>query len=198
MKTVFFDVDTQLDFLFPAGALTVPGADDIVQSLGELTRFAAANQIPIISTADAHSGDDAEFKIWKPHCVAGTTGQQKAAATLLSRRWILGARAMPVEPMVANIRDAQQIIVEKQMIDCFTNVNLRPLLDILQAERYVVYGVVTELCVQSAAFGLLKLGAEVELVTDAIKSLSTTKEREVLQRFAAEGGRLTSVSAVIG
>jgi nicotinamidase-related amidase len=26
MKTVFVDVDTQIDFLFPAGALYVPGA----------------------------------------------------------------------------------------------------------------------------------------------------------------------------
>ncbi len=89
MKTVFFDVDTQLDFLYPAGALFVPGADGIVKSLAELTRFAASNGIQIVSTADAHTEDDPEFKMWKPHCVAGTTGQQKAAATLLSKPIIL-------------------------------------------------------------------------------------------------------------
>ena len=27
MKTVFFDIDTQIDFVFPAGALYVPGAE---------------------------------------------------------------------------------------------------------------------------------------------------------------------------
>jgi len=26
MKTVYFDIDTQIDFLFPAGSLYVPGA----------------------------------------------------------------------------------------------------------------------------------------------------------------------------
>jgi len=37
MSAVFFDVDTQLDFLYPAGALYVPGAESIV------TRVAALN-----------------------------------------------------------------------------------------------------------------------------------------------------------
>ena len=31
MRTVFFDVDTQIDFMFPSGALYVPGAEQIVR-----------------------------------------------------------------------------------------------------------------------------------------------------------------------
>jgi nicotinamidase/pyrazinamidase len=180
MKTVFFDVDTQLDFLYPAGALYVPGAETIVQSLAELTSFAAANQIQIISTADAHSEDDPEFKTWKPHCVAGTTGQQKTAGTLLNGRVVLA------DPQEAN--DAPQIIVEKQKLDAFTNPNLKPLIELLRADRYVLYGVVTELCVQCAAFGLLKMGQRVELVTDAIKSLNAAEERDFIERFRGQGG----------
>ena len=107
MKTIFFDVDTQLDFVFPAGALYVPGAENIVDNLGKLTRYAAAHSYQIISTADAHTEDDPEFKIWKPHCVAGTVGQHKIAAT---------------------VSTGSQIIIEKQMLDCFTNPTLRPLL----------------------------------------------------------------------
>ena len=30
MKTVFFDIDTQIDFVYPAGALYVPGAEHIL------------------------------------------------------------------------------------------------------------------------------------------------------------------------
>ncbi len=65
----------------------------------------------------------------------------------------------------------QQILLEKQALDCFTNVNLPALLDRLGAERCVVYGVVAEICVKFAAFGLLKTGRRVELVTEAIKEL---------------------------
>lgn len=190
MKTVFFDVDTQLDFLYPAGALAVPGAQAIVKPLNTLTSFAAANKIQIISTTDAHTEDDPEFKTWKPHCVAGTTGQQKTAGSLLAQRLVLSTA------MGAPIPQAPQIIVEKQSLDCFTNPNLRPLIDVLNADRYVVYGVVTEYCVRCAAFGLLQTGAQIELVTDAIKSLNPVDEREVIERLQAQGGRLTTVAAV--
>jgi len=169
MKTVFFDVDTQLDFLYPAGALYVPGAEKIVPALARLTRFAVANQIQIISTADAHAEDDPEFKFWKPHCVVGTVGQQKAAP----------------------VSNAGQIIIEKQNVDCFTNPTLRPLLERLSADRYVVYGVVAEVCVRHAIFGLLDTGARVEVVTDAIKSIDADKEREMLDAFQKSGGYLT-------
>lgn len=170
MKTVFFDVDTQLDFICPAGALAVPGAERIVEALAKLTQFAASKHIQIVSTTDAHSEDDPEFKSWKPHCVTGTTGQQKLAGTLLT-----GA-------------DPSQIIFEKQEIDVFQNPRIRPLLDKLKADRYVVYGVVTEYCVRSAALGLLQTGAQVQLVTDAIKSLKTSDEQQFFEDFRARGG----------
>jgi nicotinamidase/pyrazinamidase len=179
VKTVFFDVDTQLDFICPAGALCVPGAENIVDNLSRLTRFASANHIQVISTVDAHSEDDSEFKIWKPHCVVGTTGQQKLAVTLLTGS------------------DPPQIIFEKQEIDFFTNPRLHPLLDQMSADRYVVYGVVTEYCVQAAAFGLLKMGVRVDVVTDAIKSLDTAQEHEVLKRFKAQGGLMLECDDVL-
>src|SRR5580658_865687 len=68
MKTVFFDIDTQIDFVYPAGALYVPGAEYILPLVGELNRHAPV----LISTMDAHSEDDPEFQIFPPHCVVGT------------------------------------------------------------------------------------------------------------------------------
>ena len=58
MRTVFVDVDTQLDFLYPVGALYVPGAERIVPVLERLNRYAAARGIPVLSTADAHAEND--------------------------------------------------------------------------------------------------------------------------------------------
>ena len=83
MKTVFFDIDSQLDFLYPAGALYVPNAERIVPAIARLNRFAAAHGIPVVSTTDAHAENDPEFSVWPPHCVAGTWGQRKAQATLV-------------------------------------------------------------------------------------------------------------------
>ena len=190
MKTVFFDVDTQIDFLYPAGALYVPGAEKIVAQIATLNRFAGANGIPLVSTMDAHSEDDPEFKTWPPHCVVATASQQKPEATLLAKRV-----AVPNTPGLLNLEGAQQFLLEKQTFDCFSNVNLDALLERFAAERYVVYGVVTEICVKLAAFGLLKTGQRVELVTDAVRSLRDADSSAVTASFVAAGGVLTTVSA---
>ncbi len=183
MKTVFFDIDTQIDFVYPAGALYVPRADRIVPVVAALNRHAPL----LISTMCKHSEDDPEFKLYPPHCVAGTTGQQKPAVTLLEKRAVIPAPH----------RDAQQLILEKQQLDCFSNPHLTPLLAELAADRYVVYGVVTEICVRYAAFGLLKTGKRVEIVTDAVKALDEEIARKMFSGFAAAGGYLTTSAAIL-
>ena len=178
MKTVFFDVDTQIDFLFPAGALYVPGAERILPAVAALNHRAPL----LISTMDAHAEDDAEFAVYPHHCVVGTTGQQKPACTLLEKRAVIPAAADGV----------RQFLVEKQKLDCFTNPNLLPLLDQLSADRYVVYGVVTEICVRHAAFGLLKTGKPVEIVTDAVCALNEDQAQKMFAEFSAAGGKLST------
>ena len=57
----------------------------------------------------------------------------------------------------------------------------------------MVYGVVTEICVKLAAFGLLKTGQRVELVTDAVRSLNDAASAAMTAEFLAAGGALTTV-----
>lgn len=187
MKTVFFDVDTQFDFLLPTGALYVPGAERVIEKVASLNRYAMEHSIPVISTMDAHAEDDPEFKQWPHHCVAGTLGQRKPSQTLLEKRVV-------VQNAPGHETIAAQMLIEKQTFDCFTNVNLRAILTELKAERYVVYGVVTEICVRLAAFGLLKLGKKVEVVSDAVRGLSDEANAKMLAEFTAAGGAVTSVA----
>ncbi len=183
MKTVFFDIDTQIDFMYPAGGLYVPGAERILSVVGELNRRAPL----VISTTCAHSENDPEFKIYPHHCVVGTLGQQKPAITLREKRSLI-----PAAP-----EGVQQLILEKQELDCFSNPHLAPLLAQLNADRCVVYGVVTEICVRLAAFGLLKTGRRVELVTDAVKALDDSAATKMFSQFTAAGGHLTLSRAIL-
>ncbi|MCW5980289.1 MAG: cysteine hydrolase [Bryobacteraceae bacterium] len=192
MRTVFVDIDTQLDFMYPAGALYVPEAERLAEAIARLNRFAASRGIPVISTTDAHRENDAEFQQWPPHCVAGTLGQQKVASTLLDKRVVV-----PASPGAWDIDGAQQIIVEKQALDLFTNPNLNGVLARLAAERWVVYGVVTEYCVRCAALGLLGAGGRVELVTDAIQTLNEEESRRTLEEFTSGGGHLTTLASAV-
>jgi nicotinamidase/pyrazinamidase len=176
MKAVFFDVDTQFDFLYPSGALYVPGAEKLLPVLADLTRYAGEHGITVVSTVDAHAEDDPEFSQWPPHCILGTLGQHKPAATLLEKRVVV-----PSTPGDFSIDGAQQIIVEKQWIDVFAGGNLAEVVKRLNADRWVVYGVVTEYCVRSAALGLLKTGKPVELLANAIQAIDPSAGAAVLQ-----------------
>jgi nicotinamidase/pyrazinamidase len=184
MKTVFFDIDTQIDFVYPSGALYVPGAEHILAVVGELNRRAPL----VISTMDAHAEDDPEFQLYPHHCVVGTTGQHKPAITLLDQRATIPAAASD---------GVRQWILEKQKLDCFSSPHLEPLLGQLNADRYVVYGVVTEICVRCAAFGLLKTGKPVEIVTDAVRALNEQEVHEMFSVFTAAGGQLTTSGATL-
>src|SRR5258705_12350465 len=126
MKTVFFDIDSELDFLYPAGALYVPGAERIVPAIARLNRFAAEHGIAVVSTTDAHTENDPEFAVWPHHCVAGTWGQRKAESTLLAKRVVI-----PNRPCDLTIQGAEQIIVEKQTVDVFQAANLPRIVELL-------------------------------------------------------------------
>ena len=191
MKTVFFDIDTQCDFLLPAGALSVPGAARILPAVAQLNRWAANNGCVVVSTMDAHAESDPEFQVWPGHCVAGTLGQRKHESTLLDRRVTI-----PSYRSSFDLAGAQQVICEKQSLNCFDNANLNELLAALGADRYVVYGVVTEYCVALAANGLLRTGKPVEIVTDAIETLKREDGDVALRAFVEVGGRLTSFSEI--
>ncbi|HLM97877.1 MAG TPA: isochorismatase family protein [Bryobacteraceae bacterium] len=191
MKLAFFDIDTQIDFLFPAGALYVPGAERLIPALSRLNHFAAAHGIPLVSSTCAHSEDDPEFRDWPPHCIAGTVGHLKPPETLLEKRAVIN-----VAPGEYAIDGAQQILFEKNQLDITSSPNFQPLLNRLAADAYVVYGVVTEYCVRFAALALLATGKPVSLVTDAIQTLSAQASENTIREFTARGGRLTTVTNI--
>jgi nicotinamidase/pyrazinamidase len=191
VKTVFFDIDTQIDFMFPAGALYVPGAEQTLPAISRLNRWAVENDIPLVSTMDAHAENDVEFHDWPAHCVIGTAGQMKPNATVFGTRIVVPSHRAELSGV-----NAQQIILEKVTTDCFDNPNLGAVLGALEADRYVVYGVVTEICVKFAALGLLRTGKRVELVSDAVRHLSETARGAMLLELTALGGVVTTIAQV--
>jgi nicotinamidase/pyrazinamidase len=96
-----------------------------------------------------------------------------------------------------NTSGAQQIILEKNELDLFTNVNLIPLLDRMDVTDCTVYGVLTEYCVQHAAIGLLKTGRKVRLVTNAIHHLSAPAAAAMREEFRDKGGSEVAASFLL-
>ncbi len=189
---VFFDIDTQLDFMLPGGALYGPGAENLIPKIASLNRYAGEHGIPLVSSTDAHPENAQEFREWPPHCVAATFGQQKPSSTLLSPRvtiqWNSTFDLASLKP------STKQIVVEKNDLDIFSNPNLPLLLDKLNAAECYVYGVFIDYCVKCALTGLLRSGRRVFLVTDASASISASAGDTAVQNFVAAGGSLISIA----
>ena len=190
---VFFDVDTQVDFMLPTGKLYVPGAENIVPRLKALMTCARANNLPVISSADAHTPDDDEFKIWPPHCIAGTPGQQRIPETALPDPVVIPCRAHAFTPPE---RWAGQFIVEKTTYAAQDNPNFDAVLQSLGSRHAVVFGVATEFCVRALTLDLCRRGWNVDVVTDAIMPITAQGGETALAEMAAAGAHMVTTTQV--
>ena len=197
---IFWDVDTQRDFMLPGGKLYGPGAEKIIPNLRRLTNAAREGAVLLVSSACAHTPDDEEFREWPPHCVKGTPGQQKIPETLTGQVWVVPNR--PDADLPKGFDKPQQVILEKQKLDVFSNPNTDRLLERLASfakkdAEFVVFGVFTEYCVQCAAKGLLDRAKRVALVTDAVQTLDPAKGKQTLDELAGRSARLVTTDQVL-
>jgi nicotinamidase/pyrazinamidase len=193
---VFWDVDTQADFMLPGGKLYVPGAETLLPLLRRLREFAAQQHVPLVSTADAHATDDPEFRQWPPHCIRGTAGQLKVPETL-GDHYLVVPRERQAQLTDEELARYPQFILEKNMLDVFTSPQTDDLVKRLDAERYIVYGVATEYCVRCAVLGLLERKQRVAVLRDAIREIDALEGRIVLDELVAHGAQLITSSAVL-
>lgn len=184
---VFVDVDTQRDFMDPDGALAIAGAEAIRPALARLTSFARANRIPIIATACAHAPDDREDG-FPPHCVVGTSGQERIPETFDAGTWIVEPGSGSV-PLFAPLH----LTIHKRAYDVFSTPEADSVFGVYGPHDplFVVYGVATDYCVRCVVDGLLARQHRVALVTDAIRAVDPAREADVLTRLAQSGALLT-------
>jgi len=191
-RLVFVDIDTQRDFLEPAGALFIAGSDAIISNLGRLTQFALTHQVPILATACCHEPDDPELKRFPAHCMSGTTGEKRVAATAAAESVILAIG----ERLTGEI--PPHLTVQKREIDVFSRPDAAELIAHYNQARptFVVYGVATDYCVSAAVTGLLSSGCRVAIVADAVRPVDAAIEPAVLTELVHRGALLTITDVV--
>lgn len=212
MKTLFWNVDTQYDFMRDdeshRGALAVPDARSIEGNLAKLTDFARDNGYHIINTADWHIPSDPEISerpnlqtTYPMHCERNTRGAEFVPATRPINPYIINCRGGAYG--VKEMEEEREIVVYKNEFDAFTgNTLTKTLVDIKNPDRVIVYGVALNVCDDYAVMGNVREGREVYAVLDAMKDLphlaGTPLDTErVLNKWKASGVKFVNTKDVL-
>jgi nicotinamidase/pyrazinamidase len=193
--TVLWQVDLQRDFMLPGGALYVQGAERLLPNIRRLVDLARSRRAFLISSACQHAPNDPEFSEFPPHCLRGTPGADLLPEARAGKLFTVPndqAFALP-----GDLLESEQVLFEKQDINVFTNPHVGAAVDRFPRDtEFIVFGVVTEYCVQMAANGLLDRGRRTAVVVDAIETLNKDVGQRTLSQLAARGARLINTDEV--
>ncbi len=193
---IFWEVDVQADFMLPGGKLYVPGAEKLLPNIRKLTDTARRGEVFLVSHGCFHPANDPEFKQFPPHCLKGTPGAEFVPEALAEHFVRVENDANAKLP--EDLFKYQQIILEKQTLDIFESHHADTLVERLgTTAEFVVFGVVTEYCVNLAVKGLLKRKRRVAVVRDAIETLAPEVGNKTLAELQIQGAKLVTTDEIL-
>ena len=203
---ILWDVDTQVDFMLPDGKLYVPGAEETAAAMRSLVDAVRAAGIPHVASADDHELTDPEIvppaaadfaNTFPPHCLRGTRGAEKIDETEQDDPLPLGLVPFPPGLVPDLIDGRREFLLLKKNFNVFTNPNAEPLLDALDPDEVIVFGVATDVCDDAAILGLLQRGRRVTFVEDAARGLDEARVAACTKVWRERGVRFTTSDAVV-
>lgn len=199
MNQILWDVDTQVDFILPGAKLSFEGADSVLPAMKRLVEGARAAGIAHVASADDHELTDDEISddpnwetTFPPHCLRGTRGAERVAETKQLDPVPLGLTPVPDHWLAG-----REFLILKKHFDPFTNPNADRLLELLDPEEIVLFGVATDICDDAAVNALLDRGRRVAFVEDAAAALDPAKGEACTTAWRGRGVRFTTVDQVL-
>ena len=197
--TVLWDVDTQVDFMLPDGKLYVPGAEQTIPAMKLLVEAARRAGITHVASADDHELTDQEISTkpdyrntYPPHCLRGTRGARKIAETEQE-----DPVPITLEPLPERYLAGREFLLLKKSFDVFTNPNTERLLEWLDPDDIVVFGVATDVCDDAAIRGFLDRDLKVRFVEDAARGLDEARTAACITAWREQGVDLVTAEAVV-
>jgi nicotinamidase/pyrazinamidase len=184
--------------MYPHGKLYVPGAEHTIPAMQRLVDAARASGIVHVASADDHELTDAEIadepdfrNTYPPHCLRGTRGALKIPETEQEDPVPLTLELLPERYL-----EGREFLILTKTFDVFTNPNTDVLLDRLDPDEVVVFGVATDVCDDAAIRGFLARGWKVTFVEDAARGLDEERAA-ICTAFWRENGVEFTTSEVI-
>ncbi len=204
MNRVLWDVDTQVDFMLPEGKLYVPGAEETAPAMARLVAAAREGGVVHVASADDHELTDPEISnqpdyrnTYPPHCLRGTPGAEKVPETKQSDPLPLSLVPFPPGLIPELVAGRREILLLKKNFNVFTNPNTEPLLEALDPDELVVFGVATDVCDDAAILGLLQRGRRVVFVEDAARGLDEGRVEACTKVWRERGVEFASADDLV-
>jgi nicotinamidase/pyrazinamidase len=205
-SVIFWDVDTQHDFMDPDGKLYVKGAELIKPKLEQLTKYAHARGIQIVASSDDHELEHAEIsatpdfrETFPPHCMRGTKGAEKIPETALVSPLMIEPEAILHEQLVRKLSSHEgDVLIRKHRFDVFSNSNTAAVIEAWDPTEIVVYGVTLDYCVRYAIDGMIDVGIPtIHLVLDATKPIVVSAVDALVAGWKAQDVRIVTTDDVV-
>jgi nicotinamidase/pyrazinamidase len=201
---VLWDVDTQVDFMLPDGKLYVPGAEETAPAMARLVEAAREAGIPHVASADDHELTDPEISAdpdfantFPPHCLRGTRGAEKVPETEQAEPFPFSIVPYPPGLVAGLIEGKRELLFLKKNFNVFTNPNAEPVLEALDPDEIVLFGVATDVCDDAAIRGMLQRGRRVTFVEDAARGLDEERTNACLAAWRDGGVTFSTVDEVV-
>jgi nicotinamidase/pyrazinamidase len=205
-RRILWDVDTQVDFMLPNGKLYVRGAEETAPAMERLVAGAREAGIVHVASADDHEltdpeivpAEEADFQnTYPPHCLRGTRGAEKIPETEQDDPLPLGLIPFPPGLIPDLIAGRRELLLLKKNFNVFTNPNADPVVDALDPDEVILFGVATDVCDDAAILGLLQRGRKVRFVEDAARGLDEGRVEACTAVWRERGVEFTTTDKVL-
>lgn len=175
LRVAVLVVDMINDFV--SGMLKSRRAREVVPNIQKLLEFARSRKIPVIYACDSHPDADAEFGLWGPHAIAGSSGAE----------------------VISELKPKEgDRIVKKGKYSAFFDTDLDQLLRDLDVTRLVLVGVSTDVCVQNTAADAFYREYEIVVPRDCVDAFTEEGHKRALEYMEkVYGAKVTTSDELI-
>ncbi len=147
----------------------------IIPGIQQLLEDEIAQGSKVFYLCDSHHPDDPEFKMFPPHCIAGTIEAE----------------------LIPELTRCSGEIIPKSHYSAFFNTSLEKKLETLHPEKLIICGVCTNICVLHTVADARNRHYEVEVPVDCVASFDFSAHRFALEHMEKVlGARLTRASTI--
>lgn len=162
-KKALLVIDMLNDFIRSDGALYVGKiAEKVNEEIERIIQKAREENMPVLYICDSHRPDDAEFRMFKPHCIKGTEG---------------GEIADSLAPRPGDC------IIPKRKYSAFFGTDLDATLREMKISELILVGVCTNICVLYTAADARMLNYKVTVIKDGVASFNQEAHKFALQEM---------------